>query len=269
MPRLPAPTVRLRLTLLYGGLFFVSGLALLAITYLLFREATGVNVIVPEGSRVHTTGASAELELRYHEAVERSTDALHQGLFRSVLVLAGMTVVSIALGWLVAGRVLRPLRTMTATTRQISERNLNERLALNGPDDELKDLADTIDGLLARLEAHVAEQQRFATNASHELRTPLALTQTMLEVARDDPDRDNGALVERLHEVNSRAIDLTEALLLLSRADQRSFTHEPIDLSLLAEEAAETLLPLAEKRGVTIETAGGPGRCARRRGASA
>ena len=167
-----------------------------------------------------------------------------------------MTVVSIALGWLVAGRVLRPLRAMTATTRQISERNLNERLALSGPRDELKDLADTVDGLLARLEAHVAEQQRFAANASHELRTPLAITQTLLDVARNDPNRDNGELVDRLHAVNTRAIDLTEALLLLSRADQRSFTREHVDLSLIAEEATETLLPLAEKRGVTIETSG-------------
>ena len=169
-----------------------------------------------------------------------------------------MTLVSIALGWLVAGRVLRPLREMTATTRQISERNLNERLALTGPDDELNDLADTIDGLLARLETHVAEQQRFAANASHELRTPLATTQALLDVARSDPDRDGGELVERLQAVNSRAIDLTEALLLLSRADQRSFTRDQVDLSLIAEEATETLLPLAAKRGVTIETAGDP-----------
>jgi two-component system sensor histidine kinase VanS len=167
-----------------------------------------------------------------------------------------MTVVSIALGWLVAGRVLRPLRTMTATTRQISERNLNERLALPGPHDELKDLADTVDGLLARLEAHVAEQQRFAANASHELRTPLSLTQTLLDVARNDPNRINGELVETLHAVNTRAIDLTEALLSLSRAEQRSFTSEHLDLSLIAEEATETLLPLAEKRGVTTETSG-------------
>ncbi len=167
-----------------------------------------------------------------------------------------MTVVSIALGWLVAGRVLRPLRAMTATTRQISERNLNERLALSGPRDELKDLADTVDGLLARLEAHVGEQQRFAANASHELRTPLAITQTLLDVARNDPNRDDADLVDRLHEVNTRAIDLTEALLLLSRADQRSFTPEHVDLSLIAEEATETLLPTAEKHGVTIETSG-------------
>jgi two-component system sensor histidine kinase VanS len=192
----------------------------------------------------------------YAQAVERDTHGLHQGLLQSGIALAVMTAVSIALGWLVAGRVLRPLRAMTATTRQISERNLNERLALSGPRDELKDLADTVDGLLARLEAHVAEQQRFAANASHELRTPLAITQTLLDVARNDPNRGNDELVDRLHFVNARAIDLTEALLLLSRADQRSFVREPVDLSLIAEEATETLLPLAEKRGVSIETSG-------------
>jgi two-component system sensor histidine kinase VanS len=258
MPRLPAPTVRLRLTLLYGGLFLLSGVILLAITYLIFRHYTGVNLIVPSGSSQGTPSQIAETKQRYDDVVSRSTDALHQGLLRTVIVLALMTLASIALGWLVAGRVLRPLRTMTATTRQISEHNLNERLALSGPDDELKELADTIDGLLARLEAHVAEQQRFAANASHELRTPLALTQTLLDVARNDPEHDNGELVDRLREVNTRAIDLTEALLLLSRADQRTFTREPVDLSLLAEEATETLLPLAEKQGVAVETTGGP-----------
>jgi two-component system sensor histidine kinase VanS len=191
----------------------------------------------------------------YESSVARDTHGLHEGLIQSGIALAIMTAVSVALGWLVAGRVLRPLRVMTATTRQISERNLDERLALSGPRDELTDLADTIDGLLARLEAHVAEQQRFAANASHELRTPLAVTQTLLDVARSEPNRDDGVLVERLHAVNTRAIELTEALLLLSRAGQRSFTREDVDLSLMAEEAAETLLPLAEERGVTIETA--------------
>jgi two-component system sensor histidine kinase VanS len=253
---LPSRTVRLRLTMLYGGLFLVSGLVLLAITYVIFRRASGVNLIVQKGSTHGTATQDAATELRYTELVRRSTDALHQGLLRSVIVLAIMTVVAIALGWLVAGRVLHPLRAMTATTRQISERNLNERLALAGPRDELKNLADTIDGLLARLEAHVGEQQRFAANASHELRTPLATTQTLLDVARNDPDRDDGELLDRLQAVNTRAIDLTEALLLLSRTDQRSFTQEPVDLSLIAEEATETLLPLAEKRGVIVETSG-------------
>jgi two-component system sensor histidine kinase VanS len=110
--------------------------------------------------------------------------------------------------------------------------------------------------MLARLEAHVAEQQRFAANASHELRTPLAITQTLLDVARSDPNRDTGELVDRLDAVNTRAIDLTEALLLLSRTDQRSFARDRVDLSLLAEEAVETLLSVAEKRGVSIETSG-------------
>ena len=112
------------------------------------------------------------------------------------------------------------------------------------------------DGLLARLEAHVSEQQRFAANGSHELRTPLAISQTLLDVARKDLNRDTGELVDRLHAVNTRAIDLTEALLLLSRADQRSFTREHVDLSLIAKEATETPLPLAEKHGVTMDTAG-------------
>ncbi|MGI8713007.1 MAG: sensor histidine kinase [Solirubrobacteraceae bacterium] len=253
---LPSRTVRLRLTLLYGGLFLVSGVALLAIMYLLFRQTTGVDLIVPTGTPHGSTSADALTKLRFTQLVRRHTEDLHQGLLHAGIALAVMTVVSIALGWLVAGRVLRPLRAMTATTRQISARNLNKRLALSGPRDELKDLADTIDGLLARLQAHVAEQQRFAANASHELRTPLAITQTLLDVASNDPGRDIGALVDRLQAVNTRAIDLTEALLLLSRAGQRSFTREHVDLSPIAEEATETLLPFAEKFGVTIETSG-------------
>src|SRR3712207_5449972 len=106
--------------------------------------------------------------------------------------------------------------------------------------------------MLDRLEAHVAEQERFAANASHELRTPLAISRTLLDVARNDPARDQDELVERLHAVNTRAIDLTEALLLLSRGDRGTVTPEPVDLSLIAEEAIETLLPLAERRGVTL-----------------
>ena len=255
----PSRTVRLRLTLLYSGLFLVSGLALIATTYLLFRSTTGVDLIVnPAARHGIPTNPDVVNQVRhaYETLAQRHTHGLHEGLIESGIALAVMTVVSIVLGWLVAGRVLRPLRAMTLTTQQISERNLNERLALAGPRDELKDLADTIDGLLARLEAHVAEQQRFAANASHELRTPLSVTQTLLDVARKDPHCDNRELLDRLHEVNRRAIDLTEALLLLSRADRRSFSAARVDLSLVAEEAAETLVPLADKHGVTIETSG-------------
>ncbi|MCD2440828.1 HAMP domain-containing histidine kinase [Agromyces sp. SYSU K20354] len=159
-------------------------------------------------------------------------------------------------GWLLAGRMLAPLTRITRATRKAASGSLSHRIELEGRRDEFRELADSFDAMLARLEAHLAEQQRFAANASHELRTPLAITQTLLEVARDDPNADNGRLVERLRLVNSRAIELTEALLLLTRADRRSFTREQVDLSLLAEEATETLLPIAEARGVDIETTG-------------
>jgi two-component system sensor histidine kinase VanS len=228
--------------------------------YLIFRGSTGVDLIVPTGTLHRSISPQAMNEVRrmYAGAIARETHNLHAGLIGAGIALAITTAVSIALGWLVAGRVLRPLRTITAKTKQISERNLNERLALPGPRDELKDLADTVDGLLARLEAHVAEQRRFAANASHELRTPLAVTQTLLDVARKETTGDNGELVDRLHAVNTRAIDVTEALLLLSRADQRTFAREHVDLSLVAEEATETLIGLAEERGVAVETSAEP-----------
>ena len=169
-------------------------------------------------------------------------------------MLAFLLVFGLLGGWILAGRMLAPLTRITDATRMAANGSLSHRIELEGRKDEFRELADAFDTMLARLEAHVAEQQRFAANASHELRTPLAITQTLLDVARQDPNRDSGELVDRLHAVNTRAIDLTEALLLLSRADQRSFTREPVDLSLVAEEATETLLPLAEKHGVTIET---------------
>jgi two-component system sensor histidine kinase VanS len=159
-------------------------------------------------------------------------------------------------GCLLAGHMLAPLTRITHATRLAATGSLSHRIQLEGRNDEFRELADAFDTMLARLEAQVAEQQRFAANASHELRTPLAITQTLLDVARNDQDRDNDELLERLRFVNTRAIDLTEALLLLSRADQRSFIREPVDLSLIAEEATETLLPFAEQRGATIETSG-------------
>jgi two-component system sensor histidine kinase VanS len=152
--------------------------------------------------------------------------------------------------------MLAPLTRITDATRTAATGSLSHRIRLPGRRDELRELADAFDTMLARLEAHVAEQQRFAANASHELRTPLAITQTLLDVARKEPNRAAGELVDRLRVVNTRAIDLTEALLLLSQADQKAFTPEHVDLSLVAEEATETLLPLAEKHGVTVETSG-------------
>jgi two-component system sensor histidine kinase VanS len=168
-----------------------------------------------------------------------------------------LLVFGLAGGWLLAGRMLAPLTRITDATRMAATGSLSHRIELEGRQDEFRELADSFDTMLTRLEAHIAEQRRFAANASHELRTPLAIAQTLLDVARQDRNRDTDELVDRLRDVNTRAIDLTEALLVLSRADQRSFTREPVDLSLIAEEATETLLPLAEERGLTIETSGG------------
>jgi two-component system sensor histidine kinase VanS len=185
----------------------------------------------------------------------------HAALWRAfaptaAIVLAFLLVFGLLGGWLLAGRMLAPLGRITDATRIAAAGSLSHRIELEGRQDEFRELADSFDAMLAQLEAHVAEQQRFAANASHELRTPLAITQTLLDVARNDPNRNTGELVDRLHDVNARAIDLTEALLLLSRADQRSFSPEHVDLSLIAEEATETLLPLAERRGLRIETSG-------------
>ena len=152
---------------------------------------------------------------------------------RAIQALAVLLAVGLIGGWVLAGRMLAPLTRITEATRVAAAGSLSHRIHLEGRSDEFRELADAFDAMLARLEAHVAEQRRFAANASHELRTPLAITQTLLEVARKDPGRDYEELVSRLHDVNTRAIGLTEALLLLSRADQRSFTRERVDLSLL------------------------------------
>src|ERR671925_579334 len=188
--------------------------------------------------------------------VQSHADLLRYFAPIAAIVMTFLLVFGLVGGWLLAGRMLAPLTRITDATRMAADGSLSHRIELDGRKDEFRELADAFDTMLARLEAHIAEQQRFAANASHELRTPLAITQTLLDVARNDPNRDNGELVDRLHAVNTRAIDLTEALLLLSRADQRSFAREHVDLSLIAEEATETLLPLAEKRGIAIETSG-------------
>jgi two-component system sensor histidine kinase VanS len=228
-------SVRLKLTLSYAGFLMLAGAVLLAAGY--FSLSRGVHPGVIFMVRSH-----ADL-LRDFAPVATS-------------VMAFLLVFGLVGGWLLAGRMLAPLTRITDATRLAAAGSLSHRIGLEGRGDEFHELADAFDTMLARIEAHVAEQQRFAANASHELRTPLAITQTLLDVARKDPDSDTGELVDRLHAVNTRAIDLTEALLVLSRADQRAFTREHVDLSLIAEEAAETLLPLAEQRGLTIETSG-------------
>ncbi|MFI5912179.1 sensor histidine kinase [Dactylosporangium sp. NPDC051541] len=215
-------SVRLRFTLSYAGFLMLAGFVVLGIVWFVLD--------------------------RFIIARENLRTAAGLLLLLLIFGLAG--------GWVLAGRMLKPLSRITDAARKAADGSLSHRIELAGRTDEFRDLADALDTMLARLEAQVTEQQRFAANASHELRTPLAITQALLDVARNDPNRDGGELDERLRAVNTRAIELTEALLLLSRADQRTFTRQPVDLSLLAEEAAETLLPLAEKRGVTVSTSG-------------
>jgi two-component system sensor histidine kinase VanS len=228
-------SVRLKLTLSYAGFLMLAGAVLLVAGYFSLSRGVHPGVI---------------FLVRSHGDLVRNFAPI------AAAVMVFLLVFGLGGGWLLAGRMLAPLDRITDATRVAATGSLSHRIHLPGRQDEFRELADAFDAMLARLEAHVAEQQRFAANASHELRTPLAVTQTLLDVARKDPERDNGELVERLHAVNTRAIDLTEALLVLSRADQRSFAREDVDLSLIAEEAAETLLPLAEERGVTIETSG-------------
>jgi len=235
MARPPGASVRLKLTLSYAGFLMLAGAVLLTAVY--FSLSRGVHPGVIFLVQSHTA------LLRYFAPV-------------AAAVMTFLLVFGLLGGWLLAGRMLAPLTRIADAARIAADGSLSHRIRLEGRDDEFRQLADAFDGMLARLEAHVGEQQRFAANASHELRTPLAITQALLDVARNDPHRDNDELVDRLHAVNARAIGLTEALLLLSRADRRSFTREHVDLSLVAEEATETLLPLAEKRGVTLETSG-------------
>jgi two-component system sensor histidine kinase VanS len=188
--------------------------------------------------------------------VPNRSDLLEAFAPRAAAVLAFLLVFGLMGGWILAGRMLAPLTRITDATRMAANGSLSHRIRLPGRRDEFRELADAFDTMLARLDAQLAEQQRFAANASHELRTPLAITQTLLDVVRNDPTRETDVFIERLYAVNARAIHLTEALLLLSRTDQRSFAREHVDLSLIAEEATETLLPLAEKHGVSIQTSG-------------
>jgi two-component system, OmpR family, sensor histidine kinase VanS len=240
--RAPGLSARLKLTLSYAGFLMLAGVLMLAAVWVVVLR------YIPNGVLYH-------MHPSWWFLVDRS-DPLHGFGSIAAIVLAFLLGLGLLGGWLLAGRMLAPLTRITDATRIAANGSLSHRIQLEGRQDEFRELADAFDTMLARLEAHIAEQQRFAANASHELRTPLAVTQTLLDVARNDPNRNNGELVDRLHAVNTRAIDLTEALLLLSRAEQRSFTPEHVDLSLIAEEATETLLPLAEKRGATIETSG-------------
>jgi two-component system, OmpR family, sensor histidine kinase VanS len=250
LDRAPGLSVRLKLTLSYAGLLMGAGALILAAVWLfLLRYASPGAPGAPAGPFPHQVMIRGDILVALHVLVNAYAPT-------AAVVLAFLLIFGLLGGWLLAGRMLAPLTRITEAARMAGNGSLSHRVRLPGRRDEFRELADAFDVMLERLEAQVAEQRRFAANASHELRTPLAITQTLLEVARADPNHSHGELVDRLQAVNSRASQLTEALLLLSRADQRSFTPEQVDLSLIAEEATEALLPLAEARGISLETSG-------------
>jgi two-component system sensor histidine kinase VanS len=245
--RAPGLSARVKLTLSYAGFLMVAGFLMLVAAWFAGQPGYFDSLrYVPDGV-VTMLGA---LVPGHHAFLLRAYAPA------AAIALACLLVFGLAGGWILAGRMLAPLTRITDAARLATGGSLEHRIQLPGRKDEFRELADAFDTMLERLDAHIGEQRRFAANASHELRTPLTTMRTLLEVARADPHRHAGELVDRLHAINSRAIELTEALLLLSRADQRSFARGAVDLSLIAEEATETLLPLAEARGLTIETSG-------------
>jgi signal transduction histidine kinase len=261
----PRPTVRLRLTLWYGGLFLVSGAALLAVTYGLVVQTFVGNTHGNVQCRTPTVSSSACHVIGPQQAralaLSQNAAVLHELASRSALALALTAVLSVALGWMMAGRVLRPLRTITAAAREISAASLGERLALGGPRDELRELGDTFDGLLARLEAAFRAQRQFIANASHELRTPLARQRVISQVALADP----GATIETLAAAHERVLasgaqqqQLIEAMLALARGQAGLDKREPFDLATVTREVLADRQSEADYRDVTLHTTLGP-----------
>jgi two-component system, OmpR family, sensor histidine kinase VanS len=243
VPREPGLSARMKLTLSYAGFLVLAGVLLLAVVWLYLLR------FVPGNDDRGRLGIDPDRFL-----------LLRVFTPPAAIALGALLVLGLAGGWLLAGRMLAPLSRITEAARLAGTGSLTHRIRMTGRQDEFRELSDAFDSMLDQLEGDVLRQQRFAANASHELRTPLAISRTLLDVAREDPTHDPAALVDRLHAVNTRAIDLTEALLLLSRGDRANFPRETVDLSLLAEEAAETLLPLAEQRHTTLDVLGGPAR---------
>ena len=269
-PRLPRRTIRLRLTALYAVLFLLSGAGLLAITYVLVSAATASNCYqqplrTANGHRAARAvclapgghGGSAPSALQALVASQHAS-TMNQLLVYSGVALAIMAVASAGLGWVVAGRVLRPLRAITATARQISATSLDRRLALAGPGDEITELGNTIDDLLGRLEAAFAAQRQFAANASHELRTPLAWQRTLVQVALADPDADAASLRaahERVLAAGAQQERIIEALLMLARGQAGLAKRDHFDLANLAGQIIAARQAEAQDRQLRLHTA--------------
>jgi signal transduction histidine kinase len=266
--RLPAPTIRLRMAALYGLVFLVTGVVLLTIGYELVHH----NLNAPQDYRNElrklglapppfghptfefgpgSTGARLANAVR----AQLRADALHRLLIEYAVALGAMTIVSVVAGWLLAGRMLRPLRAITATARRVSGENLGERIGLKGPNDELKELADTFDGMLARLDGAFASQRHFVANASHELRTPLAIMRTEVDVSLADPDAstdDLRRMGDAVRETVDRCERLIEGLLMLARSEAATGREEPADLAGLAADCVTDLRARAEEAHVRV-----------------
>ncbi|MFD3500189.1 sensor histidine kinase [Streptomyces sp. NPDC058676] len=261
------PTIRIRLTLLYGGMFLIAGILLLSIIYLLAAQALNVAGDLPfkitEGkvtSQVCDLPSSASPDV-FNSAMsecvnEQRQHALDNLLSRSLLALLGLAIIAFAFGYAMAGRVLAPLGRITRTARAVAGSDLSRRIELDGPDDELKELADTFDDMLERLQRAFTAQQRFVGNASHELRTPLAINRTLLEVHLSDPNApmELQQLGKTLLATNERSEQLVEGLLLLARSDNQIVERKPVDLAEVAEQAVDQVYGEAEAKGVVIRS---------------
>ncbi|GAA1221440.1 MULTISPECIES: HAMP domain-containing sensor histidine kinase [Streptomyces] len=263
------PTIRIRLTLLYGGMFLIAGIVLLSIIYLLAAQALNVgsdlpftvtNGSVSSGTCRNFSGlpdhpTTSQLNSALNECVnEMRQHALDNLLSRSLLALLGLAVIAFAFGYAMAGRVLSPLGRITRTARRVAGTDLSRRIELDGPDDELKELADTFDDMLDRLERAFTAQQRFVGNASHELRTPLAINRTLLEVHLSDPGApmELQQLGKTLLATNERSEQLVEGLLLLARSDNQIVERKPVDLAEVASQAIDQARSEADAKGVEI-----------------
>ncbi|WP_433453123.1 sensor histidine kinase [Streptomyces sp. CA-142005] len=267
------PTIRIRLTLLYGGMFLIAGILLLSIIYLLaaqaistgnqplFKIVSGTNIRVTSDNCPAITAINSNPvplsdfnEVIAHCVDQQRQAALDDLLSRSLLALLGLAVIAFAFGYAMAGRVLSPLGRITRTARQVAGSDLSRRIELDGPDDELKELADTFDDMLERLQRAFTAQQRFVGNASHELRTPLAINRTLLEVHLSDPNApvELQQLGKTLLATNERSEQLVEGLLLLARSDNQIVERGPVDLAEVATQAVDQVHAEAEAKGVKI-----------------
>ncbi|MFH8366578.1 sensor histidine kinase [Streptomyces sp. NPDC018031] len=259
------PTIRIRLTLLYGGMFLIAGVVLLTIIYLLAADALNDGSRFPfriiqlkyeitdDACQLPTSGSDSAFNQAVADCMEHQRELALNGLLRrSLLALMGLSVIAFAFGYAMAGRVLSPLGRITRTARQVAGSDLSRRIELDGPDDELKELADTFDEMLERLDRAFTAQQRFVANASHELRTPLAINRTLLEVQLSDPAAppELVQLGKTLLATNERSEQLVEGLLLLARSDNEIVDRKPVDLAEVATRAVDQVRSEAQAKGV-------------------